>query len=178
MLLFQCYLQCYFLCPGDALPGCWDQSWGMNRAACAWACSKKHFFSAGDLKKPLGLRTPWIACSSPPRPRNAPGSTSSCHKRPRTPGSSRGCLRCHVGLLPPRIPFQNTLVLWWRLYLSGVLSGEFLLQPFSAVLPAFLMPLPTWPGLTLAPDRHFSINQRFASVAGLFWGLIKFTVSN
>lgn len=74
MLLFQCSLQCYFLCSGDASPGCWDQTPGMNRAACTWGCSKKYLFSAGDLKKPLGLRTLWFACSLPLRPRNVPGA--------------------------------------------------------------------------------------------------------
>lgn len=178
MLLFQCYLQCYFLCPGDVSLGCWDQTLGMNRAACAWDCSKKHLFSAGDLKKPLSLRTPWFACSSPPRPRNAAGSTSSCHKQPRTPGSSTGCPRCHFGLLPPRNTFQNTLICDGGCAYAVFYQESFCFSLFSAVLPAFLMPLPAWPGLNLAPDKHFSINQRFASVAGLFWGLIEFTISN
>lgn len=130
MLLFQCSLQCYFLCSGDASPGCWDQTPGMNRAACTWGCSKKYLFSAGDLKKPLGLRTLWFACSLPLRPRNVPGAnlvlpqvtqdTWQQHRLSKVPlwaSSSEECFPKHYGP-------------WCSWCLCAFLWGKFLLWPF------------------------------------------------
>lgn len=159
MLLFQCYLQSCLLCPGDV-----GQTLG-TLWACMWHCS------AGTWRSPwarahLGLLLPLLLRLQ-----------LTLLPAPRTPGSSTGCPGCHFGLLPPRNSFKtlwSVVVESSQCFIRTVSVSAF----FSAVLSVFLMPLPVWPGLNLAPDRHFSINQRFASVVGLFWCLIKFTVSN
>lgn len=134
MWLFQCCLQCHLLRPGDASLGCWDQTSGVNVQPVHEAALKNHLFSAGDLKKPLGLRTPWFACSSSSR--HTPGSTSSYHKQPRTTGSNTEWSRCHFGLPPPRNTFQNTSVCGGGCVCPVFYQDSFCFSLFSARLSA------------------------------------------
>lgn len=83
MLLFQCFLQCYLLCPGDVSLSCWARPRGWTvQPACDTALQ-------GTRRSPwawghLGLLVPLLLR------RNAPGSTSSCYKLPARLAAAQG----------------------------------------------------------------------------------------
>lgn len=156
-----------------ALPR-WCVTSGTNRAACM--CHLHVPLLCRGHGEALGLRTPCSARSSSPQ-QECPRLQLTLLQAPRTPGSSTAWPGWHLGLLPLRNSFHNTLVCGGCVY-PVFYKDSFCFSLSSAVLSVFLMPLPVWPGLSLAPDRNFSINQRFASVAELLWRIIKFTVSN
>lgn len=114
MLLFLCCV----LCSGEVPPGCWDQSWAELYSL---QVPVQKVSSPQEEKKPLGMRAPWFACSSP-EARNAPGSSLSCHHQPRLLAAVCAGMRFWGSLFTEH--FSNSFALCWGLCLCSVVAGS------------------------------------------------------
>lgn len=175
-LLFPCCV----LCSGDVSPGCWNQSWAELHSlqVPVWKVP-----SLQGEKKPLGMRAPCFACSSPGA-RNAPGSSLSCHQQPGLLAAV-WVLGCNFGALRPRSTFQNTslcargcicavlqqeifcfgfFLTFWGILLPNKLNflsweTESLHYEFEGRLKSYLLRLPFGEMLVFLTDVSFKITK-------------------